>query len=109
MDYERINSENNTNIIFRKLPVNKTKKIIKQKNIDENKKEEKENNTKIIEMKDSEKNSIKQFNLIKENLDDNLKNMFNFSYGDFLYNEKESDSSKSLYKFNNGYANIKQN
>ena len=103
-----INSENNTNIIFRKLPVNKTKKIIKQKNIDENKKEEKENNTKIIEMKDSEKNSIKQLNLIKENLDDNLKNMFNFSYGYFLNNERESDSSKSyhdLYRFNNNDYN----
>jgi len=44
----------------------------------------------------NEKYSIKQLNLIKQNLDDNLKNMLNFSYGYFLNNEKESDSSKSL-------------
>ena len=103
-----INNENSINKIFQKLPMNKTKKLIKQKNIEEDKKEEKENNIKKIEKKDSERNSIKQLNLIKENLDDNLKNMFNFSYGYFLNNERESDSSKSyhdLYKFNNNDYN----
>ena len=47
---------------------------------------------------------MKQLNLIKENLEDNLKRMFNFSYGNFLNYEIESDSSKSLhdiYRFNN--------
>jgi hypothetical protein len=73
----------------------------------------KEKRYEIIE--NEKNNSIKQLNLIKENLDDNLKNMFNFSYGNFLNYDKESDSSKSLndiYKFNyNDYNvnNFKQN
>ena len=103
--------------------INKDKKIVNNKKINncskniikENKKfvkeEKKEKNKKknLIDIKDNEKNSLLQINLIKENLEDNLKNMFNFSYGDFLNNEKESDSSKSLYKLNNGYSNNKQN
>ena len=106
-----INNEKQRGKIFIKLPINKTKKLERDKLNDENKKEEKENNK--IEIKDNEKNSIKQLNLIKKNLDDNLKNMFNFSYGYFLNNERESDSSKSihdLYRFdNNEYNNFKQN
>ena len=106
-----INNEKQRGKIFIKLPINKTKKLERDKINDENKKEEKENNK--IEIKDNEKNSIKQLNLIKKNLDDNLKNMFNFSYGYFLNNERESDSSKSihdLYRFdNNEYNNFKQN
>ena len=106
-----IKDENNIQKIFRKLPINKANEIERDKIIDENKKEENEKNK--IEIKDNEKNSIKQLNLIKKNLDDNLKNMFNFSYGYFLNNERESDSSKSvhdLYRFdNNEYNNSKQN
>lgn len=60
---------------------------------DENSKEEK-NYFKFE--KDNEKfNSIQQLNLVKANLDEQLKKMFNFSYGNFL-NDKESESSKSL-------------
>ena len=106
-----IKNEKNIQKIFRKLPINKANEIERDKIIDENKKEENEKNK--IEIKDNEKNSIKQLNLIKKNLDDNLKNMFNFSYGYFLNNERESDSSKSvhdLYRFdNNEYNNSKQN
>ena len=106
-----IKNEKNIQKIFRKLPINKAKKIERDKIIDENKKEE--NEDKKLEIKDNEKNNIKQLNLIKKNLDDNLKNMFNFSYGYFLNNERESDSSKSvhdLYRFdNNEYNNSKQN
>ena len=106
-----IKNEKNIQKIFRKLPINKAKKIERDKIIDENKKEE--NEDKKMEIKDNEKNNIKQLNLIKKNLDDNLKNMFNFSYGYFLNNERESDSSKSvhdLYRFdNNEYNNSKQN
>ena len=106
-----IKNEKNIQKIFRKLPINKAKKIERDKIIDENKKEE--NEDKKMEIKDNEKNNIKQLNLIKKNLDDNLKNMFNFSYGYFLNNERESDSSKSvhdLYRFDNNEYNIsKQN
>ena len=113
-----INKENkkNTNIkekIYKKSPLNNKKKIIIDKIKPENKKEKKEGKDKKTDFKDNEKYSIKQLNLIKENLDDNLKNMFNFSYGNFLNYERESDSSKSLndiYKFNyNDYNNLKQN
>ena len=97
--------------IFKKLPINKTKKIVREKIKKEIEKEEKEKNK--IEIKENEKNSMKQLNLIKENLDDNLKSMFNFSYGYFLNYEREDDSSKSindLYKFNNcDYDNFKKN
>ena len=106
--------ENKKNIkekIYKKLPLNNKKKIIidKIKPPEEKKEKEIEKNK-----KENEKYSIKQLNIIKENLDDNLKNMFNFSYGNFLNYERESDSSKSLndlYKFNyNDYNNnLKQN
>lgn len=88
----------------------KKEKISKKINAQENKpfgSEEKKVN--LNDIKDNEKNSIHQLNLIKENLEDNLKNMFNFSYGYFLNCERESDSSKSLYKFNNENSNIKKN
>jgi len=109
------NNKNNKNIkekIYKKLPINK-KKIDKIKTDEKKEKEMKEKRYEIIE--NEKNNSIKQLNLIKENLDDNLKNMFNFSYGNFLNYDKESDSSKSLndiYKFNyNDYNvnNFKQN
>ena len=79
---------------------NKNKKENNKKII--NKKREKKNI--INDKKDEKINSMKQLNLIKENLEDNLKRMFNFSYGNFLNYEIESDSSKSLhdiYRFNN--------
>ena len=108
-----INNGKNVEKIYKKLPINKTNKIIREKIKEEIKKEENEKNKKILETKENEKNSIKQLNIIKENLDDNLKNIFNFSYGYFLNYERESDSSKSindLYKFNNyDYNNLKQN
>ena len=91
---------------------NKKRNFGKQNNNEENKKfgneEKKENNKNLTDIKDNEKNSLVQLNLIKENLEDNLKNMFNFSYGYYLNYERESDSSKSLYKFNNDYPNIKK-
>ena len=76
----------------------------------ENKNNNSDNNPNNIksmnDAKDNEKKkSVQQLNLIKENLEDNLKNMFNFSYGSFLNYEKESDSSKSLYKINSEYTN----
>ena len=113
-----INKDKDIIKIFRKMPLKKMKKINKIKksyednnqinnenknnNIDNN-----PNNSKSVnDPKDNEKKkSVQQLNLIKENLEDNLKNMFNFSYGSFLNYEKESDSSKSLYKMNNDYAN----
>jgi hypothetical protein len=113
-----INKDKDIIKIFRKMPLKKMKKINKIKksyednnqinnenknnNIDNN-----PNNSKSVnDPKDNEKKkSVQQLNLIKENLEDNLKNMFNFSYGSFLNYEKESDSSKSLYKINNEYAN----
>ena len=108
-----INNGKNVEKIYKKLPINKTNKIIREKIKEEIKKEENEKNKKILETKENEKNSIKQLNIIKENLDDNLKNIFNFSYGYFLNYERASDSSKSindLYKFNNyDYNNLKQN
>ena len=109
-----INKGKNSEKIFRKLPMNKTKHKRKEKNIDSNKKEEKDNVEKKMEIKDNEKYSIKQLSLIKENLEDNLKNMFNFSYGYFLNNERESDSSKSLQELNrfnnnNDFNNYKKN
>ena len=95
------------------LMKNKKRNIDKQNNTEENKKfgneEKNENSKNVTDIKDNEKNSLIQLNLIKENLEDNLKNMFNFSYGYFLNYERESDSSKSLYKFNNDYQNIKKN
>ena len=91
---------------------NKKRNFGKQNNNEENKKygneEKKENNKNLTDIKDNEKNSLVQLNLIKEKLEDNLKNMFNFSYGYYLNYERESDSSKSLYKFNNDYPNIKK-
>ena len=85
------NNDKNMEKISIKLPNKKSKKN------SENIREENEKNKKILYNKNNnEKYSIKQLNLIKQNLDDNLKNMLNFSYGYFLNNEKESDSSKSL-------------
>ena len=98
-----INKENNIGKIFLKLPIDKMKKRAKEKIKEEVKEEKKENDNKMMDIKDNEKYSITQLNLIKEKLEDNLKNMFNFSYGNFLNNERESDSSKSLhdlYRFN---------
>ena len=69
----------------------------------------KNNNEKKEEVKGEDKNCLHQLNLIKENLEDNLKNMFNFSYGYYLNYDRESESSKSLYKLNNDYSNIKIN
>ena len=106
----------NTNDKERKT--NKGNKIVKRnkqnnnccnKTIEENKQIQNEeklvnNNKNSLDIKDSEKICVHQLNIIKENLEDNLKNMFNFSYGYFLNNERESDSSKSLhdlYKFSN--------
>ena len=66
-------------------------------------------NEKKEEVKGEDKNCLHQLNLIKENLEDNLKNMFNFSYGYYLNYDRESESSKSLYKLNNDYSNIKIN
>ena len=104
--------------IFRKMPLNKMEKVNRLKKSyednnhihNENKNNNNDNNPKNIKSandpRDNEKKkSVQQLNLIKENLEDNLKNMFNFSYGSFLNYEKESDSSKSLYKINNEYAN----
>ena len=118
-NYSVVNNTNNLNSgkkvekIFKKLPINRKKNIIREKIKEEIQKEEKEKNKKLIEIKENEKNSMKQLNLIKENLDDNLKSMFNFSYGNFLNYERESDSSKSindLYKFSNcDYDNFKKN
>lgn len=87
-----------------KLPINKIKKTGNEKNKKEIKEEEKGDGKNTLE-KENEKNSIKQLNLIKENLDENLKNMFNFSYGNFLNNERESESSKSLHDIYNFYKN----
>ena len=100
-----------------KIILNKNKIINNcyPKNIEENKQiqndlkiinNNKNSNKNLIDIKDNEKTCVNQLNIIKENLEDNLKNMFNFSYGYFLNNERESDSSKSLhdlYKFNNNY------
>ena len=92
---------------------NKKRNIIKKNNIEENKnygnEEKNKNNKNLTDIKDNDKNSLIQLNLIKENLEDNLKNMFNFSYGYFLNYERESDSSKSLYKFNNDFPGVKNN
>ena len=98
------NKENNTGKIFIKLPINKTNKLGKEREMNDIKEGQKRKNKEITEMKDNEKYSINQLNIIKDNLEDNLKNMFNFSYGNFLNNEKDSDSSKSfhdIYKFSN--------
>ena len=119
-----INKDNEIIKIIKKYPLNKNKKINNSKNTSrENKKFKSEDRSKKInniddnnnlnELKDNEENlSAQQLNLIKENLEDNLKKMLNFSYGNFLNYEKESDSSKSLrelYKNNNDYNNIKKN
>ena len=119
-----INNDKEIIKIFKKYPLNKNKKLNSSKNtIKENKKfksEDKSNkknkiddNSNLNVLNENEKNmSVQQLNLIKENLDDNLKNMFNFSYGNFLNYEKESDSSKSLrelYKNNKDYNYIKKN
>lgn len=113
-----INKDKEIIKIFRKMPLTKVKKINRLKKSyedknqihNENKNNNMDNNPNNIksayDAKDNEKKqSVQQLNLIKENLEDNLKNMFNFSYGSFLNYEKESDSSKSLYKINNEYAN----
>ena len=113
-----INKDKEIIKIFRKMPLNKMKKVNRLKKSYEDSKqihiENKNNNSdndhnnvkSANDAKDNEKKkSVQQLNLIKENLEDNLKNMFNFSYGSFLNYEKESDSSKSLYKMNNEYAN----
>ena len=118
MNDKIINKDKEINKIFRKMPlikmekVNRLKKSYEDKNHihHENKNNNSDNNPKNIKSvndpRDNEKKkSVQQLNLIKENLEDNLKNMFNFSYGSFLNYEKESDSSKSLYKINNEYAN----
>ena len=113
-----INKDKEIIKIFRKMPLNKMKNVnrIKKSYEDskqihnENKNNKSDNNPNNIksmnDAKDNEKKkSVQQLNLIKENLEDNLKNMFNFSYGSFLNYEKESDSSKSLYKINSEYTN----
>ena len=118
MNDKIINKDKEIIKIFRKMPlikmekVNRLKKSYEDKNHihNENKNNNSDNNPKNIKSvndpRDNEKKkSVQQLNLIKENLEDNLKNMFNFSYGSFLNYEKESDSSKSLYKMNNEYAN----
>ena len=107
---EKINHKNKKILNNNKKSNNISKIITKEKkNFRNIEKEEKNKNRNVTDIKENDKNSLVQINLIKENLEDNLKNMFNFSYGDFLNYEKDSDSSKSLYKFNNGYSNIKHN
>ena len=116
MNDKIINKDKEIIKIFRKMHLNKMEKINRLKKSYEdnnhihNENKNNNNNPKNIKSvndhRDNEKKkSVQQLNLIKENLEDNLKNMFNFSYGSFLNYEKESDSSKSLYKINNEYAN----
>ena len=81
----------------------------KNENACEKNNNNKNKNEKKEEVKVEDKNCLHQLNLIKENLEDNLKNMFNFSYGYYLNYDRESESSKSLYKLNNDYSNIKIN
>ena len=113
-----INKDNEIAKIFKKMPSNKRKNINNSKNASssiESKKLKNEddsdnievniinnnNNNELNKIKDYEKKkSLQQLNLIKENLEDNLKNMLNFSYGYYLNYEKESESSKSQYDFN---------
>ena len=110
-----INRDKKISLVKNKKNNNLTKNVEENKNFGNEEKNENNNdknkNIKIdIDMNDKgeEKNCVYQLNLIKENLEDNLKNMFNFSYGYYLNYERESDSSKSLYKFNNDYPNIKK-
>ena len=104
-----INKQKNCLIRNKKIINSKKNTMDANKKIENEKKKENNNsNTSFNDIKNNnEKNSLIQLNLIKENLEDNLKNMFNFSYKDFLNDERESDSTKSLYKFNN--TNINQN
>ena len=113
-----INKDNEIAKIFKKMPSNKRKNINNSKNASssiESKKLKNEddsdnievniinnnNNNELNKIKDyKKKKSLQQLNLIKENLEDNLKNMLNFSYGYYLNYEKESESSKSQYDFN---------
>jgi hypothetical protein len=113
-----INKDNEIAKIFKKMPLNKRKNINSSKNASlslEKQKLKNEDDSDNIEVniinnnannelkkiKDNEKKkSLQQLNLIKENLEDNLKNMLNFSYGYYLNYEKESESSKSQYDFN---------
>ena len=112
-----INKDNEIAKIFKKMPSNKRKNINNSKNASssiESKKLKNEddsdnievniinnnNNNELNKIKDYEKKkSLQQLNLIKENLEDNLKNMLNFSYGYYLNYEKESESSKSQNDF----------
>ena len=112
-NYKQKIINNDKNLLNKNIKISN---IIKKNNIAENKQLQNDKtlnninqNKNKIDNKDNEKNCVHQLNMIKENLEDNLKNMFNFSYGYFLNNERESDSSKSLhdiYKFNN-YMNTK--
>ena len=112
-----INKDNEIAKIFKKMPLNKRKNINNSKNASlslESKKlknDDSDNievniinsntNNELNKIKDNEKKkSLQQLNLIKENLEDNLKNMLNFSYGYYLNYEKESESSKSLNDYN---------
>ena len=113
-----INKDNEIAKIFKKMPSNKRKNINNSKNASssiESKKLKNEddsdnievniinnnNNNELNKIKDYEKKkSLQQLKLIKENLEDTLKNMLNFSYGYYLNYEKESESSKSQYDFN---------
>ena len=100
---EKERNSNKDNKIPNKNKNNNNKTIEENKQI-QNKEKVINNNKNNGDIKDNEKICVHQLNLIKENLEDNLKNMFNFSYGYFLNNERESDSSKSLhdlYKFSN--------
>ena len=111
-----INRDKKISLVKNKKNNNLTKNVEENKNFGNEEKNENNNdknkNIKIdIDMNDKgeEKNCVYQLNLIKENLEDNLKNMFNFSYGYYLNYERESDSSKSLYKLNNDFSNFKIN
>lgn len=114
-----INKDNEIAKIFKKMPLNKRKNINNSKNASlsiESKKLKNEDdgdnievniinnnntNNELKKIKDNEKiKSLQQLTLIKENLEDNLKNMLNFSYGYYLNYEKESESSKSQYDYN---------
>ena len=115
---EKINKDNEIAKIFKKMPSNKRKNICNSKNaslsIESKKLKNKDDsdnievniinnndNNELKKIKDNEKKkSLQQLNLIKENLEDTLKNMLNFSYGYYLNYEKESESSKSLHDFN---------
>ena len=107
-----INRDKKISLVENKKNNDLTKNVEENKNFGNEEKNENNNDKNInIDMNDKgeEKNCVYQLNLIKENLEDNLKNMFNFSYGYYLNYERESDSSKSLYKLNNDFSNFKIN